>query len=172
MLPDFSVDALYAAMDEQRCSRGLSWAQVTREINRPFDGTTSRPIAASTITGMRSKRAIEGDSVLQQLRWLNRAPESFVADGNDVAAEDAALPIVAPNRILRFDTRTLHAALDAQRIERGLTWKQVAAEIGGRMTVSTLTHLAKGGRTGFPDVMRITRWLGRSVASLTRVTSR
>jgi hypothetical protein len=168
---EFDVAALYAALDEQRQARGLSWQAVAREMNAPFATTASRPISASTMTGMRTKRAIEGDSVLQQLRWLNRTPESFVPGGTGVTAEECALPAAPPNRILRFDTREIYAALDAQRRERGLTWTQVAKEIGG-FQPAALTRLANGGRTGFPDVIRITRWLGRSVASLTRITSR
>jgi hypothetical protein len=168
---DFDVDALYAALDERRRARGLSWQGVAREVSRPFDTTPSRPIAASTLTGMRTRRAIEGDGVPQQLRWLNRTPESFVPGGAGAAAADCALPHVAPNKILRFDTRAIYAALDAQRRDRGLTWKQVAIDIGG-FQPAALTRLANGGRTGFPDVMRIARWLGRPVASLTRITSR
>jgi len=72
-----------------------------------------------------------------------------------------------PPRILRFDTRAIYAALDARRTERGMTWRQVAAEIGG-LNAASLTHLAKGGRTSFPGVMRITAWLGRSAANFTR----
>jgi hypothetical protein len=168
---DFDVDALFAAMDEKRRAGGLSWQAVAREVNRPFETTTSRPIAASTITGMRSRRAIEGDSVLQQLRWLNRTPDSFVPGGTGVAETDCALPFVPPNKILRFDGTAISAALEAQRRERGLTWVQVAKEIGG-FQPAALTRFAKRGRTGFPDVMRITRWLRRPLASFTRITGR
>jgi hypothetical protein len=52
-----------------------------------------------------------------------------------------------------------------------MTWKAVADEIGGFNTAS-LVRLSKGGRTGFPQVMRIARWLGRSAASLTRIANR
>jgi hypothetical protein len=79
---------------------------------------------------------------------------------------------VSPNRILRFDARAIYSALDVRRRERQLTWAQVAKEIGGFTTVNTLTHLAKGGRVGFPHVMRVFRWLGRPAASFTRITFR
>jgi len=61
--------------------------------------------------------------------------------------------------------------LDAQRTARGLTWPQVADEIGG-VAPGGLTRLANGGRVGFPEVMRIFRWLGRPAASFTREASR
>jgi len=165
---DFSIDALYAALDAERRARGLSWAQLAGEINRPVGRPRPRAIAASTLSGMRGQRAIEGDGVLQQLRWLRRTPESFVpglADGDGAAF---ALPDVPPNRILRFDTRAIYAALDARRRERGLTWTQAAVEIGG-VSAAGLTRYARGGRTGFPQVMHIALWLGRPAASLTRV---
>jgi hypothetical protein len=99
--------------------------------------------------------------------WLNRTPESFlpVADGADLSGANT-LPDVPPDSGLRFNTKKLHAALNVQRVARGLTWQQVGREIG--LGAATLTHLSKGGRTGFPDVMRITRWLGQPVAQFTR----
>ncbi len=96
---------------------------------RSSRGTGLSPIAASTLSGMRGKRVIEGDGVLQALRWLNRTPESFVP--GHVPAANEALPHVDPDRILRFDAIAIYQALDAQRIARGLSWSQVAREIGG-----------------------------------------
>jgi hypothetical protein len=168
---DFDIAALYAALDAQRQARGMSWQQVVREINALFAHTPARPISPSTVTGMRSAGTIEGDGVLQMLRWLERTPESFVPGHPEAAMEAAKLPDVGPYRILRFDTRKLYAALDTQRTERGMTWKQVASEIGG-FSAASLTRLAKGGRTGFPQVMRMTRWLGRPAACFTRASDR
>jgi hypothetical protein len=162
---DFDVDAMYAALDAQRQACGLTWPQLTREINRQFERVPVRLISVSTITGMRERGTIEGDGVLQMLRWLGRAPEDFVPGH---AEPTAPLPPVEQGRILRFDTASIYAILDARRIERGLTWPQVAREIGG-FSVGSLTRLAKGGRTGFPHIVRIARWLGRPVASLTRI---
>jgi hypothetical protein len=51
-----------------------------------------------------------------------------------------------------------------------MTWKQVAHEIGG-VNPAGLTRLSKGGRTAFPEVMRIVRWLGRPAASFTRLSN-
>jgi len=165
---DFDVDALYAALDAQRQARGLTWTELGREINGQFQRASVRAISVSTITGMRKRRVIEGDGVLQMLRWLGRTPESFVP-GHKAATSEGALPHARQGQILRFDARAIHAALDAQRAERGMTWTQVAAEIGG-CAAPSLTRLAKGGRTGFPEVVRIARWLGRPVASLTRLS--
>jgi hypothetical protein len=167
---DFSLAALYAALDAQRQSRGLTWAAVAREMNRYPDRNPGHPLSASTITGTRHRSAVEGDGVLQMIRWLNRTPESFVP-GHPLADDPRArLPDVPPHRILRFDVRKLHAALDAQRLERKMTWEDVAQEI--RLGASTLTYLARGSRTAFPHVMRMTAWLNRFAAEFTRLSGR
>ena len=171
MTADFDIAALYAALDAQREARGLTWQAVAREINGQFAGQFSlvrtRPIAASTITGMRSRSTIEGDGALQMLRWLGRTPESFVPGS---VTEGAALPEVPPHEILRFDTKKIYAAMDARRVEHALTWKQVANELGAG-TSASLTRYANGGRTGFPIITRIARWLDRPVAYFTRASS-
>ncbi len=145
----------------------MSWVEVTREINDLFRSAPARPISASTVTGMRGRRVVEGNGVLQMLVWLGRTPESFTSGRDRVARENEILPRVGPSQILRFDTRALYAALDAQRAERGMLWREVAAEIGG-VTATSLTRLAHGGRVGFPSVMSIVEWLALPVASFTR----
>lgn len=112
----------------------------------------------------------EGDGVLQMLRWLGRTPESFVPGHPESESDRARLPQVPSGHIMRFDTKKIHAALDARRIERKMTWMQVGKEIG--VGVSSLTHLAKGGRTAFPQVMRILRWLDGMVAEFARFSRR
>lgn len=168
---DFSLPALYAALDAQRAARGLTWAQAVREINTPFEGSTSRPIAASTITSTRTKPRAEGDGVLQMIRWLNRAPESFIPEFVPTEAPAFRLPSASAHQVIRLDTKKLYAALNARRTTRGMTWAQVSREIRDT-TVSTLTHLARGGRSGFPHVVRMTRWLEQPLATFTRVCSR
>jgi hypothetical protein len=164
---DFDIAALYDALDTERRTRGMSWQQLARDISRLFRDVPARPISPSTLTGMRSRRAIEGDGVLQMLRWLERSPESFVPGHGSAPM----LPDAAPDEILRFDTPRIYGALDERRAARGITWRDVASEIRGT-TAESLQRLAKGGRTSFPEVARIARWLGRPVASLTRVADR
>jgi hypothetical protein len=164
---DFSLASLYAALDAHRQSRGLSWTQAVAEINRTSVRVSIHPISRSTVTGMRSKTTVEADGVLQMLIWLNRTPESFVP-GLDGNGGDTRWPAMLPHQILRFDTAKLHRAIDVIRGERDLTWSQVAEEIGvGRAHV---THLAKGGRTAFPHVMRMVTWLGRPASDFMRVS--
>jgi hypothetical protein len=159
--PDaLAVQALYAALDAQRQSRGLTWPQVAREMGA---------VSPSTLTGMRSRRSLEGDGVLQMLRWLDLAPETFVPGGNIAPRSDTTLPRVGRSQVLRFDTKAIYTALDEQRLQRTLTWHQVANEIGGLSAVN-LTRLARGGRIGFPWVVRVVSWLGRTAASFTRTS--
>jgi hypothetical protein len=162
---DFSLNALYDALDAQRQSRGLTWTAVMREINR--NKTYIHPIATSTITSLKDKAVAEGDGILQMLLWLGRSPESFISGFADANDDRFQLQQVARNQTLRWDAKALHGALNAQREARGMTWKGVAQELGG-FTPAMLTNLSKGGRAGFPGVMRIVLWLGQPAATFTR----
>jgi hypothetical protein len=168
-MADFDLKALYAAMDEQRRSRALSWAAVTREINHFI--TDGHPVASSTITGVKTKAVAEGDGILQMLQWLRRTPESFVPGFPDADAIRFQLPGQTEGQILRWDAAALHAALNAKRQAAGLTWQDVANEVGG-VSSGMLTYLAKGGRVGFPGVMRMTAWLGQPATIFTRLMPR
>lgn len=135
-------------------------------MNRQPAPSSVHRLSPSTVTRTRTGAVAEGDGVLQMLLWLNRTPESFIPGHSTSGAVDAQLPDVPVDRVLRFDTRTLYAALDAQRVERHMTWAQVAQEVGLR--VSSLTRLSKGGRTAFPPVMRMVAWVARPAAHFTR----
>ena len=165
MNADFDLSALYEALDQQRCSRNMTWAAVMREVNR-FK-TDGHPIATSTIRGLRDKRVAEGDGILQMLLWLHRTPESFVPDFPDADAERFRLREVGIDQTLRWDTKGIHAALNAKKQALGMSWMEVARQIGG-CTPNTLTNLSNGGRIGFPGVMRIVGWLGQPATNFTR----
>jgi hypothetical protein len=153
---DFELRALYEALDAQRQSRGLTWAAATREISIVGSTIGRRPVASSTIKALSSKALAEGDGVLQMLRWLGRAPETFMSGlSPDLAA--AKLPSASTGKVMRFDTKKLYEALDAQRRARGLSWGYLAVETG--VFESHMRGLKKGGRTAFPAVMRLTIWL-------------
>ena len=80
---DFDIEALHAALEAQRVARGMSWAQVAREINVQFNAAVVRRISASTVTGMRGRIVVEGDGVLQMLRWLKRTRKALFPDFPD-----------------------------------------------------------------------------------------
>lgn len=169
--PEFDMDAFWAATDAARRDRNLSWVDLASAINEPFRGTPSIPISVSTLRGMRTKRSVTSAVVLQVLRWLGRAPESFLTLRNGVAEPCETLPEPGPSRLLRFDTQSIHAALDTERRRRGLTWKQVADELPG-FTPGTLTNLASGPLIGFPRVMLITQWLRCPATRFVRARAR
>ena len=165
---DFDLKALHDALDAQRRARGLTWAQAAREIGR-VGRLAARRVATSTITGLSTKRVAEADGVLQMLRWLGRAPESFVPDDWSAELTSANLPEADAREVLRFDTRTLYEALDTRRVTLALTWQQMASMTG--VPAAHMRGLAKGGRTAFPDVMRLTAWLKQPAAHFVRASS-
>jgi len=160
---------LHVALDAERRARGLTWAQATREISAVGRAPLTRPIASSTIAGLTTKRVAEADGVLQMLRWLGRAPESFVANHPSRDLETATLPEADAREVLRFDTRKLYEALNDRREALGLTWQQAESTIG--VPASHMRGLSKGGRTAFPLVMRLTRWLMQPAAQFVRRSS-
>ena len=160
----FDLHELFAALDAQRRLKGLSWSGALREIRQG----SVRGLSLSTLKGIGAKSFAEGDGVLQMLRWLGRTPESFVPGHLDEVS--ATLPEVSPRQILRFDTRKLYLAIVAERDRRNLTWSQVAAETG--WSVPALTRLSRGGRTGFPNVMRLFGWLKLPASRFIRASDR
>jgi hypothetical protein len=168
---DFDVGALYDALDVQRRAGGLSWRQVADQISAQHAGWFERlgdrahPLSPSTLTGMRDRRSITANHALGMLLWLGRSPESFVV-GDEVRGTDRTLPVVGPDRILRWDSVALYAALDARRREIGLTWKQAARAV--RCSPRQVTGLASLRYSpGIVPAMRMVRWLGRPAVEFT-----
>jgi hypothetical protein len=67
-LYEFDMNALHAALDDERRARDLSWSELAAKINEPFKGTSSLPISVTTIKNMRTKRSVTSAVVLQILR--------------------------------------------------------------------------------------------------------
>ena len=55
------------------------------------------------------------------------------------------------------DVKVLYAALDAARMERGLSWRQLAKELG--VSPSTLSRLANGLKPDLSAFAKMTMWL-------------
>ena len=72
--------------------------------------------------------------------------------------------------MLRFDSAALYAALDRQRIERGLTWSQVAAETG--VSAATIKRTKDGGRMEVDGMLALVTWLGVPFETFVRETRR
>jgi hypothetical protein len=101
------------------------------------------------------------------LRWLDRTPESFGGASYTKEKLSVRLPPIKPHQTLRFDASAIYAALEAKCTTKGLSWKEVAQEIGG-CAPESLTRLAKGGRVSFPHVMRVIRWSGKTASEFMR----
>ncbi len=70
----------------------------------------------------------------------------------------------------QFDVAALHAALDAERGARGLTWKDVAAQSG--VSASTLTRLSQGRRPDVDSLVALTQWMDLSADAFMPVRRR
>lgn len=170
-MEDFDTLGMFEALDSQRRERGFSWPAAARAIWEQSSELNERrgdhPISPATLTGM----ARRGDTTCQHalfvLRWLGRSPESFMPDAG-ARARERPLPSAGADRRLRWTLKKLHAALDEQRRERGLTWAQLADELG--CTTSQLTGI-RTARFAISMVlaMRIVRWLERPAADFVYV---
>jgi hypothetical protein len=81
------------------------------------------------------------------------------------------------SRILEFDALAFFAALDAQRLSRGLNWRQVADQIwelssalndrrhDHPISPSTIANMGKRGNISCQHALFFLRWLGRSPES-------
>jgi transcriptional regulator with XRE-family HTH domain len=57
-----------------------------------------------------------------------------------------------------FDNQAFFAALDSERISRGMHWKAVASEAG--VSASTLTRIGQGRRPDLDSFAALTSWAG------------
>lgn len=160
--PYFDTAGLHAALDRRRRALEMTWAQVANETR----------VAASTLARAAHGGDMEVDGAMWLLQWLGAPYEAFLRTSGtstagvlrDPEPRDDAQPPGAPlwTTYRRFDTAALHAALDTQRAKRGLTWRQVADEIGSPVvTTGTLAAFAKGGRTGLSRLVPVLAWLGK-----------
>ncbi len=160
---EFDIAALFDALDAQRRNRALSWQGVAQQL---WDQSAmlnaqrqDHPISASTLTGMAKRKDTTCQHALFMLRWLGRTPESFMR-GSTADAMRTALPFVGPDQRLRWDLQKLYDALDSQRLERNLTWSQLAHEL--LCTPSQLTGIGRARfAIGMKLAMRIVSWLHR-----------
>ena len=165
-LSQFSVEALYEALDARRQELGLTWTGVTREVGRMSHVLNTRrhdhPISPATLKNLAVRSNTSFQHALFILRWLDRSPESFdsLAAGT---ARDRRLPAAGPDRRLRWDLRALYEALDGRRRERGMTWSALASELHCSAAQLTALRTARYA-TGLRLAMQITAWLDRPAA--------
>jgi transcriptional regulator with XRE-family HTH domain len=150
----FDRPSLYKALDERRAARNLTWAQVAREIG----------VATNTLAATEKPGRMESDGMLAMVRWLGCAPERFIRSGDGLS-----IPEPPPaTGFRRVDTKALHAALDRERRVRGLSWQQLAEELGRDISGAMLTRLGKGGRIGVHVLVAAAGWLKQNVNTFSR----
>ena len=137
------MDALHAALDVQRRTRGLTWSAFVREIS-PASERTGRRLSLSTIKDVGTRAVAEVPAFCRCYAGSIEGPRVSCPAISQVDEASALLPDAPANMVLRFDTKKMYAAVDARRAERDMTWAQVAKETQRR----ELTRLSKGGRTG------------------------
>jgi hypothetical protein len=96
------------------------------------------------------------------LRWLGRAPESFLSGAADTD-DRFNLPAAGQDQRLRWALKLLYVALDEKRRQESLTWVALAAALGCSPAQLTGLRTAKYATT-MDLAMRITQWLGRPAA--------
>lgn len=65
---------------------------------------------------------------------------------------------IVNTKIGEFDSMAFYRALDAERGNRDLNWKQLAAETG--VSASTLTRMAQGKRPDADSLAKLSAWAG------------
>ncbi len=68
----FDSNALYQALDQQREDRGMTWADISREIG----------VSSSTLRRTREGGRMEVDGMIAMVDWLGEKVESFVKECN------------------------------------------------------------------------------------------
>jgi hypothetical protein len=157
----FDPQALYDAVNAQRQVRGMTWAELSKELH----------VSTSTIKSMPNRKwGIELDGVICMTRWLGRTVESFA--GGHGGPDPKPGSFKTDGGFMRFDTRALYERLDRERQTRRLTWDDVAAKVwpSGPWGADQLKALAKGGRTDVYSALAGCEWLGATIASFTRFT--
>jgi hypothetical protein len=158
---DFDLVALYEALDAKRARLGLTWRELAIEVTDRPTRCSDRRIAVSTFRGIGARRSVRDTVVLQALSWLGRTPESFVpgqdpGSGMPVPKNETGRPAL--------DTVALYRALNERREALEITWADVARQLGPGFNTESLKRLAGGTHVGFPRVMRIFKWLDRTVS--------
>ena len=163
--PVFDFTAFFAAVDAERDRRSLSWYDVADELWEQSEqlnaARSDHPLCGGALGRLGDRGATSCQYALFMLRWLVRPPEDFLV-GQPRQTGDTTLPCAGPDSRLRWDLLQLHAVLNRDRCERGMTWAQLAQELG--CTSSRLTNLRTARLADLELTMRITQWLRRPAA--------
>ena len=162
----FDCASFFAALDDQRRSRDLDWNQVADELYGQSSTLNAQlmdqAICPGAVVRVNRRGTISCQYAMSMLRWLDRAPEEFLT-GPAVDVGDVRLPKAGPDSRLRWNLNELYIELNHERVERGLTWAELAHILD--CTPSRLTNLRTARLADMDLAMRITQWLGRPAAA-------
>jgi hypothetical protein len=158
----FNCATFFAALDDQRRSRGLDWNELAAELSRQSSDLNDRlmdqAICPGAVVRINRRGSISCQYAMSMLRWLDRAPEEFLT-GSVVDVGEVRLRRAGSDSRLRWDLNQLYTALNEERVERVLTWAQLAHTLD--CTPNRLTNLRTARLADMDLAMRITQWLGR-----------
>lgn len=86
-----AVDDLYAALDEQRRSRDMSWRAVARELE----------ISASTMTRLSNGLRPDADTFAAMVAWLNMPADSYITRDEEPETRQEPDVLVEVQALLR-----------------------------------------------------------------------
>ncbi len=131
----FDLAALSRAINEQRTTRGLSWAELSRSVG----------VSPGTIRRFATASDAEADGVLALVRWLDLPPEHFVPDST-IAGSPLPACVGGAHNVVRVDMMRVAELPSWTRSARpgGRTTVQalVSAVQASGATVASLTHLS------------------------------
>lgn len=166
-LARFDTEALYRSLDERREREGIGWYDLAGElweqsaelnVQRPDD----HPLCGGAVQRLETNDGTSCQYALFMLRWLDRAPEDFLTEPV-VDVGDTRLPKAGAGERLRWDLAQLHTELNTRRQQEGLTWAELAEELG--CTPARLTNLRTARLADMSLALRVTQWLGRPAAA-------
>ena len=165
-LARFDFDAFFGALDAARREHGLGWYELagelweqSAELNAHRD---DHPLCGGAVSRQGARGETSCQYALFMLRWLGRAPEEFLS-GPVADVGETRLPAPGPDRRLRWNLAAVHAELNRQRQDRGMTWAELAGVLD--TTPARLTNLRTARFTDLTLAMRITQWLRRPAAA-------
>src|SRR5262245_10205683 len=84
----FDAEGFFAALDDQRDSKGLTWKQVAGESG----------VSASTLTRMAQGRRPDIDSLAALAKWSGLSTDEFIVDDNKADAPSPLATVAAQFR--------------------------------------------------------------------------
>lgn len=156
---------MIAALEAERTKHGLDWTDVARDM---WDESAQlnaeladHGLCQGALIRTAKRATMSCQYALVILRWIHRAPEDFLS-GPVVDVGETRLPAAGPDRRLRWHLSEVHAAINARRQDRQLTWAQLGEIID--CTPNRLTNLRTARLADMALTMRVTQWIGRPAA--------